>query len=537
MLNHFGETYSAETCGNCDNCMVSKRECDVSRESYLLMTSIQACGGYWGLNMPIDVLRGSRSKKVVDAQFDKLLLHGLGKDHSSNWWKKLAYQLISYGYLTETIKDVYRTVSVSQQGKQYLGSARPDHQPPLLLPFNGEMVDAEEHETVSSNVGDLKSLATLENEGFSEADLQLYHMLLEERKKIARVTGTAPYALCGDQTVKKIALARPSTKARLANIDGVNQHLVIAHGDHLLQTIRHLSQKLNLSLDGKAGEHTAFTRKQHLVVNTCTKLTPAKYEAWKMWHEDGLSIQKIANYPGRSAAPIKEQTVLEYLLEAVSKGFDINWARLCDEVGLTDEIFSAIQDAISKVGSKDKLKPIKNELPDDITYAHIKVCLVMENCGIVPEVIPPSQKKGNTDEVPSKESETCSVDTCHAEEPHELEEFVKNMVTYGCTYNYKEMTSLPVTKEEVQELSVGCDDDELCSHKRQKVDCPDGSFTVLAVTESSVLNLLQKHDEGLPLSDILEHFNGSKSEAVIDLLSCLESDFMIFKKNNLYWLM
>lgn len=31
------------------------------------------------------------------------------------------------------------------------------------------------------------------------------------------------YAICGDQTVKKIALTRPSTKARLANIDGVNQ--------------------------------------------------------------------------------------------------------------------------------------------------------------------------------------------------------------------------------------------------------------------------------------------------------------------------
>ncbi|KAH9716719.1 werner syndrome ATP-dependent helicase [Citrus sinensis] len=343
------------------------------------------------------------------------------------------------------------------------------------------MVDAEEHETISSNVGDLKSSATLENEGFSE-------------------------------------------------------HLVITHGDHLLQTIRHLSQKLNLSLDGKVGEHTAFTRKLHVVVNTRTKLTPAKYEAWKMWHEDGLSIQKIANYPGRSA-PIKEQTVVDYLLEAVSEGFDINWTRLCDEVGLTDEIFSAIQEAISKVGCKDKLKPIKNELPDDITYAHIKACLVMENCGISPEVIPPSQKKGDTDELPSKASETCSIDTWHAEEPHEVEECGKSMVTYGFAYNNKEMTSLPVTKAEVQELSVGCGDDELCSHKRQKVDCPDGGFTVLEATESSVLNLLQKHDEGLPLFDILEHFNGSKSEAVIDLLSCLERDFMIFKKNNLYWLM
>ncbi|KAH7564693.1 hypothetical protein JRO89_XS09G0007000 [Xanthoceras sorbifolium] len=220
--------------GNCDNCMVSKRERDMSRESFLLMTCIKSCGGHWGLNLPIDVLRGSRSKKVLDAQFDKLPLHGLGKDYTSNWWKELAYQLISHDlaihvgkydscYLVETIKDIYRTVSVSQKGERYLSSARPDDQPPLVLPLTDEMVDDKENQSTLSKIGELKSLAATELEEFSEAEAQLYHMLLEERMKLARVTGTAPYAICGDQTIKRIALTRPSTKARLANIDGVNQ--------------------------------------------------------------------------------------------------------------------------------------------------------------------------------------------------------------------------------------------------------------------------------------------------------------------------
>lgn len=67
----------------------------------------------------------------------------------------------------------------------------------------------------------------------------------------------------------------------------------MAHGDHLLETIRQVSEKLNLSLNGEAGVLTASTRKLYPVANQ-RKLTPAKYEAWKMWHEDGLSIQKIA---------------------------------------------------------------------------------------------------------------------------------------------------------------------------------------------------------------------------------------------------
>ncbi|KAK1312755.1 ATP-dependent DNA helicase Q-like 3 [Acorus calamus] len=55
------------------------------------------------------------------------------------------------------------------------------------------------------------------------AEVKLYHMLLEMRMNLAKNTGTAPYAICGDQTIKKITKIRPSTKVRLANIDGVNQ--------------------------------------------------------------------------------------------------------------------------------------------------------------------------------------------------------------------------------------------------------------------------------------------------------------------------
>lgn len=46
--------------GTCDNCTSTKKESDMSREAFLLMACIQSCGGHWGLNLPVDVLRGSR---------------------------------------------------------------------------------------------------------------------------------------------------------------------------------------------------------------------------------------------------------------------------------------------------------------------------------------------------------------------------------------------------------------------------------------------------------------------------------------------
>ncbi|XP_009379064.2 ATP-dependent DNA helicase RecQ-like [Pyrus x bretschneideri] len=534
LLGHFGEKFPTDKCGNCDNCTSTKRERDMSKEAFLLMACIQSCRGKWGLSMPVDILRGSRAKKIIDAQYDKLPLHGLGKDYSSNWWKALGYQLISSGYLRETVKDIYRTVSLSPKAYQFLSSAGPDHQPPLFLPLTSEMVNDEDNKHASGEVGEIKSLATLECEGFSEAEKQLYHMLLEERRKLARSLGTAPYAICGDQTIKKIALARPSTKARLANIDGVNQHLVVTHGNNFLRIIRDLSQGLNLSLDGEATvQTTAITRNVYPVPNQPRKLTPAKFEAWKLWHVEGLSIQKIANFPGRSA-PIKEQTVLDYLVEAAQEGCEIDWIRLCNEVGLTHKVLSDIQCAISKVGPTERLKPIKDELPEDISYAHIKTCLAMQKLGVSLKGTPSSPHDAQeAGQLPSKETESspCSARKSPTEEPLEDKALAQDSV--ASSGKVEETTSLPLTRGQgVNQPKAHLED--LLPTKRQKLGSPDDeSSLALKATESSIYDWL-KNQNGVSLSQILEHFSGSEEQSVIDILSSLEVDFLIYKKTNLY---
>lgn len=46
--------------GNCDNCTSNvSKERDLSCETALLLGVVNECGGRWGLNLPINVLRGS----------------------------------------------------------------------------------------------------------------------------------------------------------------------------------------------------------------------------------------------------------------------------------------------------------------------------------------------------------------------------------------------------------------------------------------------------------------------------------------------
>lgn len=62
---------------------------------------------------------------------------------------------------------------------------------------------------------------------------------------------------------------------------------------------------------------------------------------------------------------MKEQTIFEYILEAAREEYPVDWTRISDEIGLTHEIFTNIASVVSRVG-KEKLKPIKTELPEEV---------------------------------------------------------------------------------------------------------------------------------------------------------------------------
>lgn len=85
-----------------------------------------------------------------------------------------------------------------------------------------------------------------------------------------------------------------------------------------------------------------------------------------LFEENVDNYLHMQNWPGR-AAPIKEQTVISYVLEAARDGCEVNWVRFCEEIGLSVDLASQIGTAISKVGARDRLKPIKEELPENVS--------------------------------------------------------------------------------------------------------------------------------------------------------------------------
>lgn len=537
LLEYFGEKVTFTNCGNCDNCTNTKKERNISREAFLLLSCVHSCGSRWGLNMPIDVLRGSRSRKIIDNHFDKLSSHGIGKEYSSNWWKSLGDQLIVSGYLKATVQDIYITVSVSPTGMNFLRASTSEYQPPLVLPITNEMDDEDHSVYHGRSKDDLQNQSALEYEGFSEAENKLYHMLLDMRMDLAKISGTAPYAICGDQTMRRMVKIRPSTKARLANIDGVNMYLVTTYGDEILQQIDQFSRQLNLSMDGEAivQLQTSFVKTVHSTSQK--KLVPTKHEAWKRWQDDGLTFQEIANFPGR-AASIKEQTVCEYVLEAGREGFEIDWARFCQEIRLTRELFTKIRCAIEKIGSRERLKPIKEELPEHVSYLHIKLCLTMLDLHVSTEIFFGLSQSSKTGEFPGQGSEL-------SQSPNrstQLESSTKSDTLMNLDRIYLPSPIHPIFGDtralsgKKQSRRDKLIIDEIPSSKCHKIGDSERENILLEATECAVLEWLRGQD-GAVLPDIIKHFKGSKEDHVISILNILEGEFLIFRRKDLYRVM
>lgn len=266
------------------------------------------------------------------------------------------------------------------------------------------------------------------------------------------------------------------------------------YGDHFIQSIQKFSKELDLSLDGIPESQPSVPKQKTRVPNE-KNLTQAKFQAWKMWQEDGLSLHRIANSPARSA-PVKEQTILEYVLEAAREGYVLDWIRFSGEIGLTEDVRKCILAAVSKVG-KEKLKPIKNELPEEVTYSQIRTCMTMQELGLTMEGIPSNDQDTCKEDINMKvASQTSESHSCEKEEyPPKLEPVIGNE---NCSPSRSDD---PICDPSVQSWDTEEALDishEPTSRKRPKLNTTDLEASVAPeATRSSILRWLQNFDEGV----------------------------------------
>lgn len=321
ILKYFGET-ETEPCGRCGNCLDSRSSIDVTKEAQMVMSCVIRMGQRFGKTITAQVLTGSKNKKVTEMGFDKLTTYGIMKDKASKDVSDFIEFLISQD-LIAIEQGQFPTLFVSAKGKDVLMGKE----------------NVQRRETVK-----VKEISK---------DDPLFEALREVRRTIAETENVPPFVIFSDAALKDMCAKLPKTSEEFLSVSGVGEHKLNKYGLEFIQAIRQFCE-------------TNPERQQEQIQATTPKKAAKKavgdshLETLQM-HQNHLTIEEIAE-----KRELALSTVENHLIQCAQQGMEVDFTRLIPE-----EYILLLEKAVEEVG-RDRLKPIKEQLPKEVSYFMIK---------------------------------------------------------------------------------------------------------------------------------------------------------------------
>jgi ATP-dependent DNA helicase RecQ len=222
-LRYFDEAF-APPCGACDNCCEPKELVDWTLQAKQLLSCVARLAQRherFGAAHIIDILRGSRSERVVSRNHDELSVHGIGKTHSLNEWRALVRTLLHQGLVTET-QDGFPVLILNAESWRVLKGELPVQVARATQPVRSARRG---HSSAAYSALGLEGGA-------------LFDLLRRLRKQLADEHGLPPYVIFHDATLREMADKRPATIDAFSRIRGVGEAKIARYGEQFIGAIR-----------------------------------------------------------------------------------------------------------------------------------------------------------------------------------------------------------------------------------------------------------------------------------------------------------
>ena len=227
---------SAHRC--CDICERGPApETDVTVPAQKILSCIIRTGERYGTAYVVDILLGSRQKRIVDNGHNKLSTWGIGKDIAKDDWFELVRVLIEAGYLLKEAE--YGVLSLTALAREVL-QARDS----IMLPFGTapsgmQTEDNARHAGAAPGAGSLK----FPKKGGSKIDgadvegARILSRLKNLRRGLAEAAAVPPYVIFSDRTLEDIAVKKPASRTDLLDVYGIGEVKAERYGDFILKTV------------------------------------------------------------------------------------------------------------------------------------------------------------------------------------------------------------------------------------------------------------------------------------------------------------
>ena len=222
LLHYFGEEYKNENCGNCDNCINPKEKLEVKDSVKITLDAINELDERFGIDYVVNIILGKTNPQIQTFRHDKLKSFGKGliMKMDDNFWNSLIRQMMLEGMIRKDIEE-YGLLKITEKGQKFLKKPYS-----IMVALNHQYEEATGDDDESVGGG-----------GPATTDPQLFEMLKDMRKQVAREKNLPPFVIFLENSLEDMATNYPTTLAELEKIQGVSKGKAMRYGKKFVDLI------------------------------------------------------------------------------------------------------------------------------------------------------------------------------------------------------------------------------------------------------------------------------------------------------------
>ena len=335
LLHYFGEEYTEDNCGNCDNCLNPKKQVEAQDSLCAVIETIIAVKENFRQDYIIDILLGKETSEVLAHRHEELDVFGSGMGEDEKLWSAVIRQALIAGYLSKDVEN-YGLLKVTSAGHKFLKS------PTSFKVVEDTDFDDEDIEDVPMRSG-----------ASCAVDPTLFSMLKDLRKKMSKKLDVPPYVIFQDPSLEAMATLYPITLEELQNIPGVGAGKAKRYGQEFCDLIK------------KHCEENDIERPEDLRVRTVANKSKLKVAIIQ-------SIdRKVAFEDIELAQGIEHDELLDEIESIVYSGTKLNIDYYLEDIMDEDhmlDIYDYFKESVT-----DKINDAMEELGSDYTEEEIRL--------------------------------------------------------------------------------------------------------------------------------------------------------------------
>lgn len=222
LLRYFGENYSTENCGCCDNCLNPKERIESKEEMLYVLETIVATKQSFKSKIVIDVIMGRYNAHTRIYKHHLLDEFGKGTDRNDLYWKAVIRQALFEGFIFKEI-ETFGVLKLTPAGYKYMKAPYP-----IYVPCDHDYSEESNEEVV----------ATQASGGSSAGDEELFIQLKNLLRSIAKQEKAPTHAIFEERSLKDMTIQYPTSVEEMSMIIGVGINKAKKYGLPFIELIQ-----------------------------------------------------------------------------------------------------------------------------------------------------------------------------------------------------------------------------------------------------------------------------------------------------------